>query len=256
MIYAYIGAMLAAVLLIVLAVLAIILLARAVEYSVRRRTAAVAEDYGEQLEILAREFRQQKAQQAPPAGQETAAVKAEPPAARGGARIGMQLVSRLADTRYRDSAVGQLYRQIRSGFHFAVEDAWQRIPPEQRTKTDSAACRAARELQVDTVCAMASLEPQQQYELLHTSGGADIAAMLTEYAVRPEAFSCIGFYDYLRRRAAEEAGGCTLYVPPDAEPDSVPDGVTVRQDPGLCEGFLLETAGTVYDYSLRVREIS
>lgn len=253
MIYVYIGAMLAAVVLIVFAVLAIVMLTKAVGYSVRRRTAALMEAYDEQLERRARTLREQQAvSAAEPVIVST--VEAPRPAARN-AGAGMELVSRLADTQYRNGTVGEVYRQIRSGFHFTVEDALQRIPWKRQTSGGEAARRAAQALPVDTVCAMASLTPQQQYELLQTCG-EDMNEMLTAYTEKTTVFSCIGFYEYLHQRAEEETGDCTLYVAPGAVPTGVPEGITVRSDSGLCEGFLLETAGTVYDYSLRVREIS
>lgn len=254
MIYVYIGAMLAAVVLIVFAVLAIVMLTKAVGYSVRRRTAALMEAYDEQLERRARTLREQ--QQAVSAAEPVvvSAVEAPRPAARS-TGAGMELVSRLADTQYRNGTVGEVYRQIRSGFHFTVEDALQRIPWKRQTSGGEAARRAAQALPVDTVCAMASLTPQQQYELLQTCG-EDMNEMLAAYTEKTTVFSCIGFYEYLHQRAEEETGDCTLYVVPGAVPTGVPEGITVRSDSGLCEGFLLETAGTVYDYSLRVREIS
>ena len=255
MIYVYIGAMLAAAVLIVLAVLAIVMLTKAVGYSVRRRTAALMEVYDEQLEHRARAFQEQQEQAASAIKTASPAAAVPCPAVRS-TGTGMELISRLADTRYRDGTAGEVYRKIRSSFHFTVEDALQRIPGEQQTGSGETARRAAQALPVDTVCAMASLAPQQQYELLQACGGADVNEMLAAYTEKTAVFSCIGFYEYLHQRAQEEAGECTLYVAPGAVLTGVPEGIAVRSDPGICEGFLLETAGTVYDYSLRVREIS
>ena len=137
-----------------------------------------------------------------------------------------------------------------------VSKALQRVSEERRAGNSGAAYRAAQTLGTDDVCAMASLTPQQQYELLYSCGNEDINKMLEDYTEKTTVFSCIGFYEYIHQRAAEEARGCTLYVAPGVVPKDVPENIDVRNDPGLCEGFLLEEAGTVYDYSLRVREIS
>ena len=56
MIYAYVGAMLVAAILIVLAALAIAMLTKAVGYGIRRRTVALMEIYDEQLEQRALAF--------------------------------------------------------------------------------------------------------------------------------------------------------------------------------------------------------
>lgn len=256
MIYAYIGAMLVAVVLIIFAVLAIAMLGKAVGYSIKKRTVALMEIYDEELEKRALDFQEKYAEWQEPASVEVKEVVSPAPIAYCRTNSDMQMVSRLADTQYRDGSTSEVYRQIRNGFRFTLDDALYRIPSEQRTKAEGAAHRVARELQADTICAMASLDPQQQYELLRDHGGADVNALLAEYTEKTTVFSCIGFYDYIHQRAAEETGGCTLYLAPGAAVGIIPGSMTVKTDPGICEGFLLEASGTVYDYSLQVREIS
>lgn len=257
MIYAYVGAILVAAILIVLAALAIAMLTKAVGYGIRRRTVALMEIYDEQLEQRALAFQEQQEHARETSATETVVSAPEEscPAARS-AGAGMELVSRLAETQYRDGSMGEVYRQIRGGFRFTIEEALQRVSEERRAGNSGAAYRAAQTLGTDDVCAMASLTPQQQYELLYSCGNEDINKMLEDYTEKTTVFSCIGFYEYIHQRAAEEARGCTLYVAPGVVPKDVPENIDVRNDPGLCEGFLLEDAGTVYDYSLRVREIS
>ena len=76
----------------------------------------------------------------------------------------------------------------------------QRVSEERRAGNSGAAYREAQTLGTDDVCAMASLTPQQQYELLYSCGNEDINKMLEDYTEKTTVFSCIGFYEYIHRR--------------------------------------------------------
>ena len=83
------------------------------------------------------------------------------------------------------------------------------------------------------------------------------AALLKEYMQTHRTFSALGFYDHLRLRAACEPGTAYLHIPRGMWAGCTKYGVAeIVPDDEICEGFCLEESNILYDYSIRMRELS
>lgn len=257
MIFAYIGGGIAALLLVGLASLAVLWMAKTVGKSIRHRTVELFSAYDEILSDRSRELAQIESdhqineKKAEPAA-EKARTGSEAPAAPTSA---MSVVSRISSSPYRDAGTGSLYQKIRSGFCFSAEEAVKKLPTEVKENGEGPASELLHSLTCETVCAMASLPQEQQYELLHTNLEGSQRELVESYAQTHKSFDTISFYDYLRQAAAVEPKAPVLRMAPSGQNPETVGGVEVITDPTICEGFELEAGNRIYDYSIKVREI-
>jgi len=116
---------------------------------------------------------------------------------------------------------------------------------------------AERVVRVDcsAVSEILSLAPVNQYQEVKNLLGEDCERLLTDFCQTPAMFSVIDFYDYIQQIADTEPKGCIVYAPPYLSLKNIPENVSVKIDDGICEGFVIEADGQVYDYSIRERDI-
>ena len=128
---------------------------------------------------------------------------------------------------------------------------------QKAQKTGSPAGRLLRELSPDTIYRLSSMPRETQEAILREALDDEGAALLKEYMQTHRTFSALGFYDHLRLRAACEPGTAYLHIPRGMWAGCTKYGVAeIVPDDEICEGFCLEESNILYDYSIRMRELS
>lgn len=257
--FAYIGAIIAAILLIGFSVVAVILVARSVKKSIRERTLELISDYDQLIEkksIELIELRQEHEEAAVPEIPVSAPEAASAAGAQADAAAMLRAITRVSSSSYRDSSVGSVYRMIRTGFSTSVREAMAEIPAEELTTAEGTATKLLRELPFDAVYELSSLSPDQQLSVLNDSLSDSQRELLNAYHEKNPRFDSIGFYDYLQQMSSSEPAPCYIRVSPYSHPADIPEGMRIEEDEGICEGFELVTNRRVYDYSVKIREIS
>lgn len=264
MIYAYIAVALVVGLLIGFATLAVVWLAKSVGKSIRSRTLELVSSYDDileersrelaMLEEQKREIQRQPVSQNPRTEREEESSSGEGSAAARVALLGA--VEHITSAQYRDDGAARLYSKIRTGFRFSPRQALERIPGRGGAVQEGPASRLLKELSFETVFALSTLPAQEQHRLLRETLSAEQVALVEEYAAQCGGrFGSLGFYDFLRDRAASEPHPPVLRIPPLTECNGLPPQVQVMEDPSICEGFLLEADNCVFDYCIKTREI-
>ena len=259
--FAYIGAIIAAILLIGFSVVAVILVAKSVKKSIRERTLELISDYDSILEQKSAELLELKKESELLEGAvrpepDPEPVRASSRAADADSAAMLRAISRISSSSYRDGSVGAIYRTIRTGFTTSVREALSQIPPEELSVTEGPATALLRELPFTAIYELSSLSSDEQYAVLSDSLKDSQRELLETYREANKRFDSIGFYDYLKQVAGAEPAPCILRVSPCSRPKDIPDGLRIEEDESICEGFELVTNRRVYDYSVKIREIS
>lgn len=258
--FAYIGAIIGAILLVGFSVVAVILVAKSVKKSIRERTLELISDYDKLLKkksIELEELQQQVEENA--AAQQQPTVEAAPAASQtadADPAAMLRAVSRISSSSYRDSAIGSVYSIMRTGFRYSVKEALEQIPEEELTASEGSATKLLRELPFSAIYELSSLSPDEQYAILSESMNKSQAKLLNAYRDANQRFDSIGFYDYLQQVSSAEPAPCFIRVSPFSRPRDIPEDMKVEEDESICEGFELVTNRRVYDYSVKIREIS
>lgn len=261
MIYAYIAVALAVGLLIGLATFAVVWLAKTVGRSIRSRTLELVSAYDDILEERSRELawierRQQSLERKPVSEKSVGRESYEAPGGAAARTALMGAVERISSAEYRDDAAARLYRKIRTGFSFSPKEALARVSPEGMNCQPGPASSLLEELAFETMFTLSTLPSQEQYRLLQETLGSDQRTLAQEYYDRCGGqFRSLGFYDFLREKAAEEPHPPLLRVAPMTQCQDLPPQVKVVEDPSICEGFVLEADNCVFDYCIKTREI-
>lgn len=260
MIYAYIAVALVVGLLIGFAALAVAWLARSVGKSIRSRTLELVSAYDDLLEERSRELAGLESRQPAPAPESPAAPAGRPqpaPAPAQGAASGrtalMGALEQVLAAPYRDGAAARLYGKIRAGFAFSPAEALARV--NAGAPRPGPATRLLEQLSFNTVFELSTLPGERQYQLLCESLDEPGRALARQYAGRRGGFDSLGFYDFLRQTAYAEPRPPVLRVAPMTRCVDLPPQVRVVEDPAICEGFVLEADGRVFDYCIKAREI-
>lgn len=128
---------------------------------------------------------------------------------------------------------------------------------QKAQKTGSPAGRLLRELSPDTIYRLSSMPRETQEAILREALDDEGAALLKEYMQTHRTFSALGFYDHLRLRAACEPDKAYLHIPRGMWAGCTKyGGAEIVPDDEICEGFCLEESNILYDYSIRMRELS
>lgn len=255
MIFAYIGSLIVILLLIGLSALAVVWITHSVNRSIRTKTLDLISEYDE---ILAKKS-EKLAVQAVQTVQSVENEPAEPAPAQqttvSAPALADGVLDALSTPNYIDRGISDAYRTIRNGFTFSVEDALKAVPTPTEG-LDAVAQQLLGQLTFDTVFAMSSLPAGQQYQLLADSLEGDEKTLLERFPVGKNGFQITQFCDFLRQTAADCDTVGVLRVAPGSKISVPGQGLRIVEDEGLCEGFQLESGKRVYDYSIKVREIS
>lgn len=107
-------------------------------------------------------------------------------------------------------------------------------------------------LDFNTVYEMASLDPEQQQQLLRSNLTADQTSVLDDFlAEGVKTFNSVDFYSYVKQMAAIYSSGFTIKTG-NIEDDGrvLPDGTRITYDDQICEGSKVIYENKLYDYSL------
>ena len=128
---------------------------------------------------------------------------------------------------------------------------------QKAQKTGSPAGRLLRELSPDTIYRLSSMPRETQEAILREALDDEGTALLKEYMQTHRTFGALGFYDHLRLRAACEPDTAYLHIPRGMWAGCTKyGGAEIVPDDEICEGFCLEESNILYDYSIRMRELS
>ena len=259
--YAYIAVALVIGLLIGFATLAVMWLARAVGVSVRKRTLDLISAYDDLLEERSRELallteQARVLQQPVPVSASDTAEKEEAEESGLDRASLLGTVERIASTEYRDRAAVRLYRKIREGFVFSPSEALARMPREQAEPVPGPASQMLEALSFETVFSLSTLPSEEQLRLLQETLQPAQWNLVEQYQTRKKGpFDSLGFYAFLRETAGAEPHPPVLYVAPALQCSGIPPQVQVKEDPSICEGFVLEAGDRIFDYCIKNREI-
>ncbi len=269
MVYAvYIAAAAVIGLLIGLVSLSVLWLKSTVMKNIRSRTLGLISVYDELLEEKSRELttlaRQDAAGNAGKAAADAPSVAAAasasqrstPESALSASQM-LEMTERSGGAVYRERELGSVYRKIRENFTFDAGEILTALGDDGPQKVGCHAARLLRELSPDTMYRLSTMPRETQETILRESLDEDGKALLEEYMQTHRSFGALGFYDYLRLRAACEPETAYLHIPRGMTPGCPEDGSTVVvPDDEICEGFCLEERNVLYDYSIRMRELS
>ncbi len=166
----------------------------------------------------------------------------------------LKVVEQISGTEYRDSGGGTLYRRIRENFSFSPRDV---LPAFTAGAVHQAgpAGKLLGKLDYESIYRLSTLPREEQESVLSQVLSSEERMLLRNYNALHSKFDCIGFYDYLQSRAAEEPGPVYLRVPPTAAAGNYSDRVRVVVDDEICEGFQVEANNMLYDYCVKMREM-
>ncbi len=168
----------------------------------------------------------------------------------------IQVAERASAVSYRDAAAGKLYYEIKQSFAFQLDELLPSMPV-QNPASAGAAETLLKELDFDTVYQLSTLTEQEQMTVLSECLSDAGCQLLADYLTVHPQFTALGFYDYLKSRAAEESQAVRVYVPADMSREAgVREQATVSVDREICEGFQVEMGGKLYDYCIKVKELS
>lgn len=263
MLYAYIGVVIAAVLLIAIVAMAVRLTAQIVGKSIREKSFTLVaaydellEERGQRLAALEEEIKNREGQLAEHRPAAAVSVSRAAPAATAPAAL-LTAAERMAAASYRDGSVGTLYQEIRSGFSYDLPEVLEKIPGLNDKPEKGPATSILEELSGEIICALATLPHEQQYALLEESLTEIQRELLRRYAAEQKTFDSLHFYDFLREEADREPKAPVIRLAPGAAVEyEAPAGMRVMEDPDICEGIQVEAGNVLYDYSIRIREIS
>lgn len=253
MIYAYIGSIIVIILLVAVSVMAVRWVSDSVGRSIKHRTLELISSYDELLDKKSAELAESAPTPVSAAPVRSAAVRQEP---RNVQSNPADMLSALTGVSYRDSTVGATYRKIRDGFRFSPEEAMEQLNSDAPEQDSGRAGLLLEQLDFDTCFKLSTLAPEEQYSVLSSALEDCGADLLEEYRQENNRFSIIEFYGWLKQLESSETGKIRMHVSPGSVFDSIPEGVELVEDSTICEGFQLETGSRVYDYSIKMREIS
>jgi len=236
-------------------------LRKTVMRSIRSKTLGLMSVYDDLLEeksrelaLIAREEAERERSAAEEA--ETAALAQRQEPAAQAPLPPVNLVEQTSASEYRDGSIGGVYRAIRKGFSFRLEELLPSLDAGQ-TASLGRAGRLLRELDYDTVYQLSTLQPEEQVAVLRECLPEEPEALLEDYLGTVGQFSATGFYDYLRTLAEAEPKAVSLWVPAELVGTRRRYGsVEVIPDSEICEGFQVEEDHLLYDCCIKARELS
>lgn len=256
--YQYIGVAVAAILLIVFAFLAVVMVSRAVSKNIRQRTLDLISAYddimekrSQTVEAKEKEIEEKQAQNNGNVIIKYVEVNKNPMKQISA----MDIVSGFASSRYSTKTMGSVYKTIRQEFNFDVVEELKKLPNNAFDRSVGPATKALKKVNFEEVSNILALAPVNQYQEVKNLLGEECGQLLTDFCQNPAGFSVIDFYDYIQQIADTEPKGCIVYAPPYLSLKNIPENVTVKIDDGICEGFVIEADGQIYDYSIRERDI-
>lgn len=259
MLYAFIGAAAVVGALMGSVLLCVIWISGKVSDGIRSRTLELISAYDTLLETRSRELAEaeERIRRSQAVGEggtaETAVPQVSPCAGDGGAAL--SAVARLGSASYRDALLGETYRRIRGAFRVEPAQRLRSLRQAAGKQTAGPATVLLDALPYDTVYRLSALPGEEQRRLLRECLDDGGRTLLDGYQAANGRFSGIGFYDYLQTAAAMEPHPPRLRVSP-GDTGAYPAGVEVVADPDICEGCQIEYNNTLYDYSIRGRELS
>lgn len=190
---------------------------------------------------------------------EAAGEPVAPQAQEGDPMAILKAVERVSGTEYRDKDAGTVYRRIRENFSLDPRRVIFDLALHSGDPEEKQAGKLLEKLNYDTVYRLSTLPGEDQQTLLAEVLEPEERNLLEEYAGLHPRFDCIGFYDFLQSRAAEEPGPIYLRVSPAAAGEAAmrryPSQVQVVVDDEICEGFQVEADNMLYDYCIKMREM-
>ncbi|MFI3313908.1 MAG: hypothetical protein R3Y62_08475 [Eubacteriales bacterium] len=255
--FAYIGVLLVMAVLIGFVSLAILWLARTVSNSIHRRTMDLISDYDDLFDLRSREIAVMERRLARPV--ETTAKVDQTMATVVEKEVAppflMGVAERISTTQYRDNTTPLVYRQIRDSFSQSPEEILATLPNGGAGGTGGIATRLLKELNYETVFALATMSGADQYQLMETSLDEEAKPLLSAYGKEGSRFQVLDFYSFLQDLADREPRSTVLHVPVGTKVETVPPNCVVEEDGEICEGFQVELGAMLYDYCIKAREI-
>ena len=250
MIYAYIGAALAVGLLIGIIALAIKWMSYRVTRNISRKTVGLISAYDELLEIKSEELQKKTEEVSEDTVTSVAVPEKKDPE---NDRLILNYAELMNSSTYLGADYGTVYKRIREGFSTKPEEAIMKhvrgIPEE------GPAAQLLKELDYETVYRLSTLGRDRQLEVLGQSLEGSQLKLLESFCDTHKNFSVIEFYDYLKTEAEKEPHKATIYVSGRDACRRYPESVNVVVDEDICEGFRIEADNTIYEYSIKEREM-
>ena len=259
MLYAYIGAAVAVGALIGLTALSVSRIANQVTENVRERSVYLLSFYDELIRQKREKLQEIEQKIEEKGGEiEERAVTAAQGAESASAPVAdvMKTIEQISSSEYMDSTAASAYRQIRKGFSRDVLKTLDSLNISPEGRGEGRATKLVNSLSGDSIYKLSVYPQEVQQELLEEILQGEDLELLDEYKGNTKSFNAIGFYDWLKSRAASEPGRIKLYVSKTEEAGEYPDYVDVTVDEDICEGFIIEADNTVYDYCIKGKEIS
>ncbi len=251
--------------------LSVLWLKSTVMKNIRSRTLGLISVYDELLEEKSRELtelsehdasqsRKAEETEAAAVGRGNIPLRTGDGAAALSAAQMLEITERSGGAVYRERTLGSVYRKIRESFAFDPNEILAELEAEKAQKsqkTGSPAGRLLRELSPDTIYRLSSMPREIQEAILREVLDDEGTALLKEYMQTHRTFGTLDFYDYLRLRAACEPDTAYLHIPRGIWAGCTKyGGAEIVPDDEICEGFCLEESNILYDYSIRMRELS
>ncbi len=232
-------------------------LAQAVKARLKRGFADSVSTYDELIEAKSRELRALEGELAP----RDEGLPPVTPAVRAS-----HVPDQLPNAAFANGAFAQTYRLVRSAYAFdtadAVRDAVRRAP--EATRERAGRCATARSIRSlldhETLFDLVSLPSERQLAVLRDALDRDGANLLEDY-VRERGWSdALAFSQWLDAVCLIESDEVVVTVGEGSSFDptrfSCGRSVRVNISPDVCEGVLVRVGGTLYDYSLRSKDLS
>ncbi|MDR1013781.1 MAG: hypothetical protein LBL86_02205 [Coriobacteriales bacterium] len=160
---------------------------------------------------------------------------------------------------YKDADFVREYREIRSNFVFdsgqVARETLERLPTERDPRV-AAARRILDEVDLEVTYGLMTLSGEEQQTLLAELFEGEQRALLDEYAERSGYFEIYDFLGWLKQYVfANDVEVSIRTSRPGENFDSLDERVQTSYDDTLCEGISIVSAGKLYDFSIRNREI-
>lgn len=170
--------------------------------------------------------------------------------------INAGLVGLAPPPKYRDSAVADLYGTIRESFSFNTEDVNSALKNISQRRSDGKA-HYEQMLDYETAFRLSSLPSEEQREILEECLSGLESEFLQEYLACERPFSALEFFDLLQEKAQMHDGRVVVRVPEHMASFTLLNDcdAVIEYDEGICEGFIIEKDGRLYDYSVKSREL-